>query len=556
MNMKKDYLSWSKSELVKEIKKLEKRKRYGLVWEDKPEKVAELCKEKFPVLKEDSTKEIKIDNNKPVNILIEGDNYHALSVLNYTHKGKIDVIYIDPPYNTGNKDFSYNDKYVDKEDTYRHSKWISFIMKRLKLARGLLKHSGVIFISIGEQEVHNLRHICDELFGENSIGQFVRQGVKGGTRAQSIIATNHDYVLVYAKNPKTATLLGKVVDSLSLTEEDEKGMYRKGRELNKWGAGSRRRDAPKMFFSISGPGGKGVFPIRNDGSEGRWRWGKKKLLKAVKENDVIFEKRYDGTYIVYEKVRTKGPREIAHASLLNDSIYSNATGTEELKDIFNGKSPFSYPKPSYLIEYLVSMMKNKDALVLDFFAGSGTTAHAVLRLNKKDNGKRRFILCTDNQDNAETGLKIATDICLPRVEKVIKGYKNQKNQKVEGFSGNLKYFKTDFVDAGITDNNKKKLVDKSTEMLCLKENCYEEVKKDTDFKIFKNSEEKYLGIIYDDDGIDAFKKEVKKLNKKFIVYVFSLDESAREEEFRDMIEKVELRPIPAVILNVYKRIFK
>ncbi len=553
---KKEYNEWSKTELIKEIKKLEKRKKYGIVWEDKPEKVADLCKEKLPILEEDTKKEVKTNDKQPVNILIEGDNYHALSVLNYTHKGKVDVIYIDPPYNTGNNDFVYNDRYVDKEDTYRHSKWISFMMKRLKLARNLLKKNGIIFISIGEQEVHNLRHICDELFGENSIGQFIRQGVKGGTRAQSIIATNHDYVLVYARNTKTATLLGKVVDSLSLTEEDERGMYRKGRELNKWGAGSRRQDAPKMFFSIPGPNNEEVFPIRNDGSEGRWRWGKKKLLKAVEENNVIFEKRENGTYIVYEKVRTKGQREIAHASLLNDSIYSNATGTEELKDIFGGKSPFSYPKPSYLIEYLISMMKNKNALILDFFAGSGTTGHAVLRLNKKDNGQRKFILCTDNQDNNGAGLKIATDICFPRIHKVIKGYTNQKKEEIEGLGGNLKYFKTDFVDAEPTDKNKRKMVAKSTEMLCLKEECFEEVKKGTDFKIFKNSQDKYLGIVYDDEGIELFKKEVKRLNKPFIVYVFSLDESAREEEFDDMSELVELRPIPAVILNVYKRIFK
>src|SRR3989338_11166966 len=147
---KKDYPNWSKEELIRELKKVEKRKKYGIVWEDKPEKVALLCKEKLPILAEDKGKEIKTDKTKPVNILIEGDNFHALSVLNYTHKGKIDVIYIDPQYNTGSGDFKYNDTYVNAEDTYRHSKWLSFMSARLKLAKNLLRPSGVLLVQIDD----------------------------------------------------------------------------------------------------------------------------------------------------------------------------------------------------------------------------------------------------------------------------------------------------------------------------------------------------------------------------------------------------------------------
>jgi len=136
---KENYSEWTKQELIREIKKLKKRKKYGIVWEDKPEKVAELCKEKLPVLEEDKSKEIKTDENKQINILIEGDNYHALSVLNYTHKGKIDVIYIDPPFNTGAKNWKYNNNYVDENDQWRHSKWLSMMEKRLKLAKKIVK---------------------------------------------------------------------------------------------------------------------------------------------------------------------------------------------------------------------------------------------------------------------------------------------------------------------------------------------------------------------------------------------------------------------------------
>ena len=216
------------------------------------------------------------------------------------------------------------------------------------------------------------------------------------------------------------------------------------------------------------------------------------------------------------------------------------------------RDSFLSPKPTGLIKRCVEIgAKDKDAIILDFFAGSGTTGHAVLDLNKEDKGNREFILCTNNENN------ICTEVCYPRVKKVIQSLVKESNGKlIKNMPGNLKYFKTDFVDAEPTDRNKRRLVNKSTEMLCLKEECFDELKKGHEFKIFKNSQEKYLGIIYDDEGIDEFKKEAKKLKKKFIVYVFSLDDSAREEEFEDVTNLVELRPIPAVILNVYKRIFK
>ena len=170
---------------------------------------------------------------------------------------------------------------------------------------------------------------------------------------------------------------------------------------------------------------------------------------------------------------------------------------------------------------------------------------------------RKFILCTNNENNNGSGDKIAEDICYPRVKKVIQNLeKESKGKLVSNMPGGLKYYKTGFVDAEQTDTNKHKMVDKSTEMLCLKEDCFDEVMDGKNFKIFKNGQDKHLGIIYDDEGIEPFKKEAKKLKKQFVVYVFSLDESAREDEFEDVADLVELRPIPAVILNVYKRIFK
>ena len=188
-----------KSEVRRLKTELKKKKKYGLVWdsEREPEEVVEMCKEKLPVLKEVKSKEIITDKNNPVNLLIEGDNYHALSVLNYTHKGKIDVIYIDPPYNRGG-DFKYNDDYVDREDPYRHSKWLSFMAKRLQLAKNLLKKTGVIFISIDDNEVSQLRLLLDNnIFSELlSVGPIIWQKASGGGNAKQIVI-GHEFILCY-----------------------------------------------------------------------------------------------------------------------------------------------------------------------------------------------------------------------------------------------------------------------------------------------------------------------------------------------------------------------
>ena len=191
--MSKDkYENYTHSQLVAELKKLSKRKKYGLVWEEEKtkEKFEADAEGKLPVLIEDKKREIKTDTDKPTNILIEGDNYHALSVLNYTHAKSIDVIYIDPPYNTGNNDFKYNDKFVDREDSYRHSKWLSFMSKRLKLAKNLLKQSGVIFISIDDNEIAQLKLLCDDVFSEKNFIIDVIWNSRKSVSSDAIVSLN------------------------------------------------------------------------------------------------------------------------------------------------------------------------------------------------------------------------------------------------------------------------------------------------------------------------------------------------------------------------------
>jgi len=471
--------------LKKEIKHLKSRKKYGLVWdsEKEPEKVVELCKDKLPVLAEDTTKEVETGSDKPVSVLIEGDNYHALSVLNYTHNEKIDLIYIDPPYNTGSEGFMYNDKIVNREDSYRHSKWINFMDKRLRLAKNLLRKDGVILINIDDNEIAQLKLLCDEIFGEdyfrNTIIWSYRTG--GAPHKNDAFSRKHDYILLYSRSKEY--FFNRFKEKIPY----EKDFF-----------GAKKDEAGKFYADVN--------------------------LRDVIEGDIILFK--DGKE--YKKISVK--------PVLNLS-------SERVED-------FPTQKPIGLLKYFLEILSRPNATILDFFAGSGSTGHAVLDLNKENNDKRKFILCTNDENN------ICTKICYPRLKKNIVGFAKSNGKKVSGLGGNLKYFKTDFVDGATTDKNKKKLVDKSTEMLCLKEDCFEKVKAGKNFNIFKNPKEKYLGIIYDDDGIESFKKEAKKLNKNFVVYVFSLDDSAREEEFEDMEDLVELKPIPAVILNVYKRIFK
>jgi len=355
--------------------------------------------------------------------------------------------------------------------------------KRLRLAKNLLKKDGVILINIDDNEIAQLKLLCDEIFDEdyfrNTIIWSYRTG--GAPHKNDAFSRKHDYILLYSRSK-----------DYFFNRFKEKIPYEKDF------FGAKKDDKGKFYADVN--------------------------LRDVIEGDIILFK--DGKE--YKKVSVKPVLNLSSERVEN----------------------FPTQKPIGLLKYFLEILSRPNAIILDFFAGSGSTGNAVLDLNRENNERRQFILCTNNENN------ICTKICYPRLKRNIVGFKKSNGKKVAGLGGNLKYFKTDFVEGEPTDKNKKGLVDKSTEMLCLKENCFELVKKGQHFRIFKDNKNKYLGIIYDDDGIKIFKNEVKKINKKFNVYVFSLDESAREEEFKDVEKLAELKPIPAAILNVYKRIFK
>jgi len=469
------------------------KERYNLDWAGKTEAYKILQQPTTATLMPEHEKSINFETSG--NIFIEGENLEVLKVLQKSYFGKVKMIYIDPPYNTGNDSFIYPDKFSETKDEYLkridainedgflmkeglfrknskengqyHSNWLSMILPRLYIARNLLRDDGVIFVSIDDNEVHNLRIIMNEVFGEeNFICPFIREAIKGGSLSKYVRET-HDYILVYAKSINELEFLGFEKDELILNLTDEKGLYAKGRELNKWGAGSRREDAPGMWYPIKGPNGENVYPIRNDGSEGRWRLGKEKMKKIVEADDVIFEKRKDGTYVVYEKLRANKNKYKQFISILKDK-YLNAKATEDLKVLFNKeRAIFDFSKPSILIKDLLVLSNlSENDIILDFFAGSGTTAQAVLELNREDGGNRKFI-CVQLPEKTEpeseankAGYVTIADITRERIKRVINKIQTEQDSKLKleennqdlGFksfklvSSNFKQWRSDLIE--------------------------------------------------------------------------------------------------------------
>lgn len=374
------------------------------------------------------------ENSNSGNKIIHGDNLEALKSLLPEYEGKIKCIYIDPPYNTGNEKWVYNDnvnhpkikKWLGEtvgkqgEDLSRHDKWLCMMYPRLKLLHKLLADDGAIFISIDENEQANLKLICDEIFGyRNCVGNFIwkaRSG-KGGTTNQ--IAIIHEFVLFYAK------------DKNLIEVETEKRIGKLRREqLRQWGQGDRKEDRPTMYYPIYNDDGNAIYPIRNDGTDGRWRVSRDKMEELRKEGLIEFVEK-DGKYTIYRIYKEGNVTESAIDSLLIN-CGSASSGTIELKEIFVEKV-FDTTKPTTLLLNLIELVlkSNKSAIILDSFAGSGTTAHAVMNLNKEDGGNRKFILI-EMEDYAET-------ITAERVRRVMLGYGEGSKAK-PGTGGSFDYY--------------------------------------------------------------------------------------------------------------------
>lgn len=562
---------------------LRESKTYGLVWEDRPEAVEERLRDELPVLIEDKDRALTAGGpDAPHHILIEGDNLEALATLAYTHAGKIDVIYIDPPYNTGNKDFIYNDSYVDSEDSYRHSKWLSFMSRRLKIAKKLLSDRGVIFISLDDNEIANLRVLCDEkgLFGEQNFIALLPRITKSSGKTTDKIAMNHDYVLIYAKSKVNCVMQGLPHDDTGykFTDEhyNERGRYKLNQTLDYDSLSySESLDYPIVIDGeVFYPGGsEEKYHQRKAGNHKRadwaWRWSRDLLkfgldndfivIKRTKNGSRIYTKTYQGVtiertisgYKLVNKDRLKPIQSID----LTDNQFSNDNAKKELSSIF-GETPFDYPKPTSILRYLLPTIPSVN-YVLDFFAGSGTTLHAVMQLNAEDGGKRQCILCTNNENG------ICENVTYERNKRVIEGYTKPNGEEVAGLTNNnLRYYRTHSVGRSRSTKNMRRLVLLSTDMLCIKENLYAEKKTFAGLPTFKNiyryfeQGDKKMLIIYDERYVDELVKMMEKVetDSKIKVYVFSPSEDPWEASFEPVNDNVELCALPQAIYNTYKRI--
>lgn len=596
---------------IKEIETEVNSKKYGLVWEEHRERVDVEMQTKVPVFREEKEREITTSADEKYNFLIEGDNLHSLYLLEKTHKNKIDVILIDPPYNTGNKDFMYDDLYLSKDDDFKHSKWLSFMNKRLRIMSKLLKETGMIIIHIDEHEFAQLKLLCDEVFGEsNYIGDFIWKARSGKGGTNSLISNQHEYIFCYAKN----------YNKVNFRQDINVSKKQKSENLRQWGQGVYRENRPTMFFPIFLKEGKFTLPTEEeykniyfedkfndeyldklvqkykgngyriflpyiDGSYGRWRKGYSGIKQLIDDNLIIESSDREGNPILKKIILPNNKSEMAIDSIIMD-YGSASTGTLQLKELFNNKKVFDTTKPLEIEMFLLNLgVYNKpNAIILDCFAGSGTTGNAVLELNKKDNGKRRFILCTNNQN------KICEKVTYEKLKKLILGYdfngkketslyekkitfndfKNskkildnieslaQKNEsmydsistkikngklivigtkeykgKKEGLGSNLKYYKTDYIEKRSSNKNYnvgEKLLDHIIEMVQL------EYGVKIDNSIYK--------VILTDEEVDHLEKNIDVLKKCKKLYISSnvLLTSRQAAIFRRL--NVQLIPIP------------
>ena len=432
-------------------------KKYGLVFEEHREAIDEVLENYTPVLTED--KDLFIDNGGNVNFLIEGDNLASLKLLEKTHKGKIDLIYIDPPYNTKNKDFCYDDRFIDFNDTFRHSKWVSFIIKRLRITRELLNPKGVIFISIDDNEQSTLKMICDDIFGEkNFIAQLVWEKKKKGSFLSNSITNIKEYVLVYAKKAdEFQGLIGEVNEKtetypcVNAPNKREIRYIPKGIKSNyklkdySLPKGTVISDTTMSLVLHSNLVIKDGLLAEDLVIEGNWRYSQEAMKEYALKGElyltrdlylrrIVTDTRYKMMKDILPRVGDDSDLHYSSTVNINDLFKSgwgsNEDADEELRLIFGQQKMFDYPKPVRLILKLIAAYKNKDIVCLDFFTGSGTTGQAVMKLNAEDGGNRKFILCTNNENN------ICREITYERIKRVI---------EKEDYQASLKYYQVQYV---------------------------------------------------------------------------------------------------------------
>ena len=464
MSGRSRYADLDRETLIRLLERRDAQRQLGLVWERDEIEADQALNEDYVALQLDA--ELSHGDAPWQNLIIEGDNFDALRALRMSHRGKIGCIYIDPPYNTGNRDFVYNDRFVDKTHRFRHSLWLEFMYRRLQLAKELLADDGVIFVSIDDNELFRLGMLMDRVFGEsNKLAVFAWQ-TEGNFDNQAKIKIAHEYLLAYAgrisRFPMPSAVDPNIPDSSKIFKTEIRNTIIKNGPKNPVSELNIPAGFPASFA-------EGVIERRNDGvwpripreirvCAGRTAeeavlisgWANKglceKFIKSgfrkildTKGQETRFELTATGAV---ENVKT---RKASHVISVLRNLGSTQSDSGMLADM---GVEFTYPKPATLIKYILEIAGGKDMIILDFFAGSGTTAHAVARLNAEDGGNRRFILVSSTEattDNPDKNL--CRDVCAERVRRVMAGYTNAKGQPVEGVGGSFAYLRARRVPA-------------------------------------------------------------------------------------------------------------
>lgn len=595
------------------IKMLRENRSYGIVWEDNPEDALLYLKDNLAYFSEQNKTLISNNKTAPNHILLEGDNIHVLSSLVYTHEHSFDVIYIDPPYNTGAKDWKYNNNYIDSNDNYRHSKWLSLMANRLRLAKKLLKpENSALIVAIDDYEYLHLGCLLEQMF-PNAIMQMITSvicpGGKGKKKGTDFTRT-HEYIYFLRFGESVVYPEVRVEEKIPLPWRGLiRGTLANGRGKHGVGACGPNQfypiyvdNATQQIVKIGTPimegvdrfsvpqidGCTAVFPVRPDGTEMNWgcvpeeaesklrngylrvsgyhpdkpqqygiQYLTKGTIKDIEEGKAIVEgKDKDGSVFgYYPEGKPMLPTTVWNIATHNATQH----GTEMLKKVF-GEQRFDYPKSLYAVKDCLRhvVLGNKNALILDFFAGSGTTLHATMLLNKEDGGNRRCVLVTNNENN------ICEEVTYERNKRVIEGYTTPKGEFVEGLSNNnLRYFKTNFFSRNLDHQSKKQLFYALADTIRIKENCFIEQKmfgelnlegKDKLIRYFEEDNRRVL-MVYDSRVIPYVVREIAKMeivDELIKVYIFCDGSYPYSEDFKEVISKVDLVPMPGAMIQALK----
>ena len=439
------YEDLDRDALIRLLRRRDAERQLGLVWERDEIETDAAINSDYVALQLDTA--LSHGNAPWDNLIIEGDNFDALRALRMSHKGAIRCIYIDPPYNTGNRDFVYNDRFVDKTHRFRHSLWLEFMYRRLQLAKDLLADDGVIFVSIDDNELFRLGMLMERVFGpDNFVAQFIWRKVDSPNDNKVAITPDHEYVICYARRLGDAKFVQKPAPEIvaAYGQIGADGRRYRDRLLKKNGANSLRRDRPSMYFPIPGPDGVDVYPVHDNGEEACWAKGRAGVAAHIVDGTLIWKQREKLGLVGWEPYTREYAPEVPTRpwpTVWND-LATMRQAKAFLRDVFQTSDLFSTPKPVELIERILRTTGMQDGVVLDFFAGSGTTAHAVAKLNAEDGGNRKFILVSSTEATEDDpGKNLCRDVCAERVRRVLGGYTNARGQAVEGLGSGFAYLR-------------------------------------------------------------------------------------------------------------------